>query len=70
LSELARMGPARTELHETCHEGLEDERTPMSLELQNMLPGIRMRGREEEGEPCVDRLLAAVQKSGERRSAR
>jgi hypothetical protein len=68
LGELARLRPSRAELHEAGYQGLQDERTPMSLELENMLTCVRMRGREEEGEPGVYRLVVGVQKSCEGRA--
>src|SRR5690348_8111744 len=49
LREFARLSSARTELHETGHQRLLDERASMSLELENMFPGIGMRTRKEEG---------------------
>ena len=66
LRELAGQGAARAELQRARDEGLDHERAAVAVQLEHVLAGVGVRGREEEREPRIDRLAAAHRGSARR----
>ncbi len=62
--------PPRAEFHHASDQCLDHDGTTVTVQLEHVLTGVRVRSGEEQGQAGIDRLLARVQEAGECRSPR
>jgi len=63
LSEFTRVGSATADLNHSIDERFHDECAPVTLQLEDVLAGIRMRRGEEESQTGVDGFLFSVEEA-------
>ena len=68
--ELPGLGDARAQLDAAAHQLPQHDGAAVTLELDDVLARVRMRGRKEERDAAIDQGAVAVAEIGKRRMAR